>query len=95
VPAGGHHAMPMLALSMGMLSASIGLPQDASLPASTAPKTERAVTAFMSKVDAPGVFVGVSRGTTVRWANDHGLADIEQFVPAKALGCDESRQGRK
>ncbi len=76
--------LPVLALVMGALSAPISLPQDSPLPASTEPKIERAVTAFMSKVNAPGVSVAVSHGTTVRWANGYGLADIEQFVPAKA-----------
>ncbi len=31
-----------------------------------------------------GVSVAVSQGPAVRWANGYGLADIEQFVPAKA-----------
>jgi serine beta-lactamase-like protein LACTB, mitochondrial len=75
--------LPALALALVALSA-IGLAQDAALPASAEPKIERAVTAFMSKVNAPGVSVAVSHGPTVQWANGYGLADIEQFVPAKA-----------
>ena len=76
--------LPALALALTALGAPISLAQDATLPASAGPKIERAVTAFMSKVNAPGVSVAVSHGPTVRWANGYGLADIEQFVPAKA-----------
>jgi serine beta-lactamase-like protein LACTB, mitochondrial len=76
--------LPVLALTLGALSAPISLPQDAALPASTEPKIERAVAGFMSKVNAPGVSVAVSHGPTLRWAKGYGLADIEQFVPAKA-----------
>jgi serine beta-lactamase-like protein LACTB, mitochondrial len=76
--------LPGLVLALGVLSAPISLPQDSALPASTEPKIERAVTAFMSKVNAPGVSVAVSHGPTRRWASGYGLADIEQFVPAKA-----------
>ena len=75
--------LPALALALVALSA-ISLAQDAALPASAEPKIERAVTAFMTKVNAPGVSVAVSHGPTVQWANGYGLADIEQFVPAKA-----------
>lgn len=76
--------LPALALGLVALSAPISVAQDAALPALTEPKIERAVTAFMSNVNAPGVSVAVSHGPTVRWANGYGLADIEQFVPAKA-----------
>jgi CubicO group peptidase (beta-lactamase class C family) len=76
--------LPALTLALNALSAPSILPQDAALSASAEPKIERAVTAFMSKVNAPGVSVAVSRGRAVRWANGYGLADIEQFVPAKS-----------
>ena len=76
--------LPALALGLVALSAPISVAQDAALPALTEPKIERAITAFMSNVNAPGVSVAVSHGSTVRWANGYGLADIEQFVPAKA-----------
>jgi serine beta-lactamase-like protein LACTB, mitochondrial len=76
--------LPALALGLVALSAPISLAQDAALPALTEPKIERAITAFMSNVNAPGVSVAVSHGPAVRWANGYGLADIEQFVPAKA-----------
>jgi serine beta-lactamase-like protein LACTB, mitochondrial len=76
--------LPVLALAFGALNAPISLAQDAAPPASTELKIERAVTAFMSKVNAPGVSVAVSHGPTLRWANGYGLADVEQFVPAKA-----------
>ena len=75
--------LPALALALVALSAPISLAQDAALPASAEPKIERAVTAFMSKVNAPGVSVAVSHGPTVRWANGYGLADIEQFVTSE------------
>jgi serine beta-lactamase-like protein LACTB len=76
--------LPAVAFALVALSGPISRAQDTSLPASAGPKIERAVTAFMSKVNAPGVSVAVSHGPTVRWASGYGLADIEQFVPAKA-----------
>ena len=75
---------PALAIALVTLTAPISLAQDTQLPTSTQSSIERAVTAFMTKVNAPGLSVAVSDGPTVRWANGYGLADIEQFVPAKA-----------
>lgn len=75
---------PPLALTLVALSAPATPAQETALPASAGTKIERAVTVFMSKANAPGVSVGVGKGTTVRWASGYGLADIEQFVPATA-----------
>ena len=76
--------LPALALGLVALSAPINVAQDAALPALTEPKIERAITAFMSNVNAPGVSVAVSHGSTVRWRMLTVLPIFEQFVPAKA-----------
>ena len=73
-----------LGLVLIAFSATVNSVQQTALPASAGPKIDRVVTVFMSKVNAPGVSVGVGNGPTVRWARGYGLADIEQFVPATA-----------
>ena len=45
---------------------------------------ERTVTAFMAKNSAPGISVAVVEDGKFEWANGYGLADVENFVPAKA-----------
>src|SRR5215471_18356457 len=55
------------------------------LPAATIEKIEKAITAEMSRDDIPGLSVAVVTGTELRWSNGYGLADLENFVPAKSL----------
>ena len=45
---------------------------------------ERTVTAFMAKNSAPGISVAVVEDGRFEWANGYGMADVENFVPAKA-----------
>ncbi len=75
---------PPLVLALVAVSAPVNRAQETALPASAEPKIERAVTAFMSKLNAPGVSVSVGIGPIVRWASGYGLADVEQSVPATA-----------
>jgi len=45
---------------------------------------EKAVSAEMARQNIPAVSVAIAVGSKVRWANGFGIADLENFVPAKA-----------
>jgi len=45
---------------------------------------ERAVSAEMARQNIPAISVAVAVGGKMRWANGFGIADLENFVPAKA-----------
>lgn len=47
-------------------------------------KIEQAVTAFMSRLNAPGLSIAVVTDNQLRRQQGYGLADVENFVPAKA-----------
>jgi len=52
-------------------------------PAAVA-KVEKAITAFMSQNNVPGLSIAVVENGALVWENGYGLADLENFVPAKA-----------
>ena len=54
------------------------------LAASSVASIEKAVTAFMARVNAPGLSLAIGIDGHVRFENGYGLADIESFVPAQA-----------
>jgi len=54
------------------------------LPAEKIQKIEQAITAEMSRNSIPGLSVAVVFDSRLRWSNGYGLADVENFVPAKA-----------
>lgn len=54
------------------------------LPQAKIEQIEKAITAEMSRQNIPGVSVAVVTDNQLRWANGYGLADLENFVPAKA-----------
>jgi serine beta-lactamase-like protein LACTB, mitochondrial len=54
------------------------------LPAATVTNIEKAVTAFMARANAPGVSLAIGVRGQLRFENGYGLADLENFVPAKA-----------
>ena len=56
----------------------------AGLPPGAINRIERAVTAAMSRDSIPGLSVAVVAGRELRWSNGYGLADLENFVPAKS-----------
>lgn len=58
------------------------IPQNLSLEKSA--KIEQAVTAFMSRLNVPGLSIAVVADNQLRWQQGYGLADLENFVPAKA-----------
>ena len=55
------------------------------LPADKLEKIEKAITAQMSRQGIPGLSVAVVVDHKLRWSNGYGLADVENFVPAKAM----------
>ena len=59
--------------------------QTAALPADKLEKIEKAISAQMSKLGIPGLSVAVVVDHKLRWSNGYGLADVENFVPAKSM----------
>jgi len=55
-----------------------------SLSSEKSTKIEQAVTAFMSRLNVPGLSIAVVIDNQLRWQQGYGLADVENFVPAKA-----------
>ena len=56
----------------------------ANLPADKIEKIEKAITAAMSRQNIPGLSVAVVTDQRMRWSNGYGLADLENFIPAKS-----------
>jgi len=54
------------------------------LPAATIEKIEQAISTEMSRQNIPGMSVAIVTDHRLRWSNGYGLADLENFVPAKA-----------
>lgn len=54
------------------------------LPADKIEKIEKEITATMSQQNIPGLSVAVVTEQKLRWSNGYGLADLENYVPAKA-----------
>jgi len=73
----------LLAL-LALVTVSAQAQQAAGLPADKLDKIEKAITAQMSRSGIPGLSVAVVVDHTLRWSNGYGLADVENFVPAKA-----------
>ena len=76
-------AILTLVLALGA-SATAQRRSNAGLPAATITNIEKAVTAFMTKVNAPGVSLAIGLQGRLRFENGYGLADLENFVTAKA-----------
>jgi CubicO group peptidase (beta-lactamase class C family) len=58
--------------------------QPTTLPTDKLEKIEKAIGAQMSRLGIPGLSVAVAIDHKLRWSNGYGLADVENFVPAKA-----------
>ena len=54
------------------------------LPAEKIKQIEALISTEMSRQNIPGLSVAVVAGGQLRWSNGYGLADLENFVPAKA-----------
>ncbi|HEY0079586.1 MAG TPA: serine hydrolase domain-containing protein [Pyrinomonadaceae bacterium] len=57
----------------------------ASLPADKVAKIETAISSLMSRHSIPAVSVAVVEDNQIRFQRGYGMADMENFVPAKAL----------
>lgn len=76
---------PALRAALGLallLSASVLRGQR--LPPATVAEIETAISAEMSRLQIPGLSVAVATEGEVRWSQGYGLADLENFVPAKS-----------
>jgi serine beta-lactamase-like protein LACTB, mitochondrial len=67
-----------------LLVAAVQAQQTQGLPDDKLEKIEKAITAQMSRLGIPGLSVAVVVDHKLRWSNGYGLADVENFVPAKA-----------
>lgn len=57
----------------------------ATLPSDKIEKIEKAITAAMSRQNIPGLSVAVVTDQKLRWSNGYGLADLENYIPAKSV----------
>jgi CubicO group peptidase (beta-lactamase class C family) len=67
-----------------LLTGPLAAQDEVGLAAGVREPVERAITAAMAAQNIPGLSVAVALGGRLRWANGYGLADLENFVPAKA-----------
>src|SRR5258708_5544471 len=74
----------LLLAVLALITVSAQAQQSAGLPADKLDKIEKAITAQMSRSSIPGLSVAVVVDHKLRWSNGYGLADVENFVPAKA-----------
>lgn len=55
------------------------------IPAEKITKVETAISSFMSQQNIPAVSVAIIQDNQVKFQRGYGMADVENFVPAKAL----------
>ncbi len=63
----------------------IAAQNQAKLPKPVIENVEKAITAEMSRQNIPGLSVAIVKDHHLCWSNGYGLADLENFVPAKAV----------
>ncbi|MEK6406599.1 MAG: serine hydrolase domain-containing protein [Acidobacteriota bacterium] len=78
------HTTSLIAVLV-LLVASVQGQQTQGLPADKLEKIEKAITAQMSRQGIPGLSIAVVVDHKLRWSNGYGLADVENFVPSKAM----------
>ncbi len=61
-----------------------GVASAAELPQAKVEGVEKLVSTFMSAHGVPGLSMAIVADGEVKWSNGYGLADLENFVPAKA-----------
>lgn len=74
----------LILLYASVLSISTFAQSNESLPAAAVTGVEKAITAYMSKHQVPGLSIAISRNNQIRWERGYGIADLENFVPVKA-----------
>jgi serine beta-lactamase-like protein LACTB, mitochondrial len=73
-----------LCAALALLNVLTVAQQPAGLAADKLERIEKEITAAMSRQNIPGMSVAVVVGQKLVWSNGYGLADLENFVPAKA-----------
>ena len=59
--------------------------QSGALPSEQITKIETAISSFMSQQNIPGLTIAIVRENQIRFQRGYGMAEVENFVPAKAL----------
>jgi serine beta-lactamase-like protein LACTB, mitochondrial len=75
-----HLLIALLILPAGSVRAQ----RQQGLPTDKLDKIEKAISAQMSRSGIPGLSVAVVVDHNLRWSSGYGLADVENYVPAKA-----------
>ena len=70
---------------LALLAVSAPAQQSTPLPADKLDKIEKAISAQMSRLGIPGLSVAVGLDHKLRLSAGYGLADVENFVPAKGM----------
>jgi CubicO group peptidase (beta-lactamase class C family) len=72
-------------LYISLAASAIGAQTPAPLTTDQLARIETAISSFMAKQNIPGMSVAVVRDNEIRFQRGYGMADVENFVPAKAL----------
>src|SRR5438034_4032459 len=76
----------ILILAVALLACSMVPAQTpASLPADKITRVETAISSFMSQQNIPGLSIAIVHENQIRFQRGYGMAEVENFVPAKAL----------
>lgn len=81
---GGSILSAVLGLALGLCGPAASAQTPEGLPPSRLAAVEAALSSAMSRHEIPGLSVSVVLEGQLRWSNGYGLADLENFVPAKA-----------
>jgi serine beta-lactamase-like protein LACTB len=73
-----------LMASLGAFIGSSVAAQAQQLPSATVGQIEQLITAYMSAHRVPGLSIAVVVDGKLAWSNGYGMANLENFVPAKA-----------
>src|SRR5690348_6709539 len=71
-------------LLLGLSLAPVAAPAQSGLSPEIVEKIEESISAEMSRQGIPGLTVAIVKDGVLRWTNGYGMADIENFVPARA-----------
>ncbi|HVG19313.1 MAG TPA: serine hydrolase domain-containing protein [Blastocatellia bacterium] len=78
------HAFSRAALVILMFASIPAAQTTSQLPADKIEKIERAISAEMSRQNIPALSVAIVADRKLRWSNGYGLADLENYIPAKS-----------
>ncbi len=79
-----HLKQSLIAPILLLLIAVHAAAQSNALSVEKCAKVETAISAAMSQAGVPGLSVAIVTNGKLAWSNGYGLADVENFVPAKA-----------